>query len=159
MKRIHFILILFIAFFITSCGESKKSSISEYTTKEVVALDLFYYEYNGYNYNAYMAYFGDNTGFARVFTLQYGSTLGYKDTWFNICINDTNDGLSYTPTDNSILNDIPFIFEISKSNNYSVCYSLDGCKFPIRVRPVKQNEIQDVLSSVRVPLKLEYPNK
>lgn len=158
MKHIHFITLLFITLLLPSCWSPKKSSAPEYTTKKVSALDQFYYECNGYSYNTYMCYFGDNTGFARVFVLQYGVTLGYKDTWFDIRINDTFDGLTYTPKDDSILDDVPFHFETSKTKNYSVGYSQYGYMFPIRVREIDKENLQEDLSSVRIPLELEYPN-
>ena len=160
MKTTQLLSILLTVFLLTmsSCGISNKESSPEYTTKDIKALDQFYYEYNGYNYNAYMCYFGDNTGFARVFVLQYGNALGYKDTWFEIRINDANNGLTYTSTDVSKLDGIPFNFEISKTNNYSVCFSQDGFRFPIRVKPVGETEMQDVLVSVKIPLQFDYPN-
>lgn len=159
MKQTFHFSILFAVALLMSCCYSRKSATPEYTLKKITALDQFHYDYNGYHYNAYMCYFGDNTGFARVFVLQYATVLGYLDTWFEIRINDTFDGLIYSPTDESLWDSIPFLFEISKTNNYSVCHSLDGYVFPIRVRPVDKNDMHEVLSSVRVPLELNYPNK
>lgn len=148
-----------VAFTLLACGNSQPNA-PEYTEKTIKVVDTYNYDCGGYNFCAYLCYFGDNSGKARVFAVQNGQALSYQDVWFYISLNSPEKGTSIYSVCGTELTDPfpPFRFLVLSPEDAVFALLPDGQQVPVRVKKVPEGEVDELLSDIRMPRSMACPD-
>lgn len=121
--------------------------------KRPTAVDHVTYNYYGLMYNAYLFYFGDNTGYANMFVFSMGQAIYSAGVSFRIIF--VTEGWGIIPNDPDAMgNYLPILYYVDDFDNGPwFCAGPNNQLIPMRARSM---DVAEALSLLRMPNKIFY---